>query len=303
MMLQEPKPMQARPERRLLRVVPVSEAEQDHPTVLTIFKLVYNTIARLLHDPVGMILGSAFILIMLWGVHGNVDLLGVVWDGWTGPGSAGDPARGVIFPGIPWDQEWVSFAIGAVLLVLIPALLIKLVYKQDLRDYGLGLPRRDRWRLTILSSFLLLAISLPAFYLGAGNEEMRATYPLFPAFQNVGQFALYEAGYFVFFVVIEFIFRGYLLFGLFQFRDAGALPGVRGAPGPLVFGYYAIFISMLSYTAWHLGKPLPELGGTLVWGIAAGTIALATGTIWGIIIVHWLLNVFLDLVMWKELFL
>jgi membrane protease YdiL (CAAX protease family) len=51
---------------------------------------------------------------------------------------------------------------------------------------------------------------------------------------------------------------------------------------------------MLSYTAWHLGKPLPEVWGTLVWGLATGTIALATGTIWPIIIVHWLLNIVLD---------
>ena len=43
----------------------------------------------------------------------------------------------------------------------------------------------------------------------------------------------------------------------------------------MAFGYYAILLSMLSYTAWHLGKPLPELWGTLVWGLVAGTIVLA----------------------------
>jgi len=33
------------------------------------------------------------------------------------------------------------------------------------------------------------------------------------------------------------------------------------------FGRYALMIQMLSYTAWHLGKPLPELWGTVVWGL------------------------------------
>lgn len=36
-----------------------------------------------------------------------------------------------------------------------------------------------------------------------------------------------------------------------------------------MFGYYAILISMLSYTAWHLGKPSLELFSTLIWGRAA----------------------------------
>ena len=66
-----------------------------------------------------------------------------------------------------------------------------------------------------------------------------------------------------------------------------------------MFGYYAIFISMLSYTAWHLGKPIPELWGTLVWGLATGTVALATRTIWHIVLVHWLLNVFMDWAIWS----
>jgi len=297
----EPKPFTPRSQKRLLRVMPVSEAERDHPSVVTVLKLVYNTIARLFHDPIGMLIGSAFVLIMLWGAHGNMELLGVVWDGWTGPGSSGDPARQVIFPGIPWDQEWLSYAGGAVLLVLIPILLIKLVYKQDLRDYGLGMPRRDRWRLTLISAVLLFVISLPAFYLGVRDAEMQATYPLYRDFAGLGQFALYQAGYVVFFLVIEFVFRGYLLFGLYQFRDETAPPGVEGAEGPLVFGYYAILISMLSYTAWHLGKPLLEVGGTLIWGIAAGTIALATGTVWHLVLVHWLLNVFMDFLIWKQM--
>jgi hypothetical protein len=294
------KRIQPREEKKFLKVLKISEAELDDPSVVTILKLIYNTIARLFHDPVGMIVASAFVLIMLWGFHGDLGLVGLVWDGWTGPGTAGDPARKVIIPGIPWDQEWVSFATGIVLLVGIPALLIKFVYKQDLSDYGLGLPAADRWRLMMLSAAFLFLLSLPAFYVGATNAEMRATYPFFRDFASLGQFVAYEIGYLMFFVVIEFIFRGYLLFGLFQFRDEDALPGVSGERGPLVFGYYAIFISMLSYTAWHLGKPLPELGGTLVWGIAAGSIALATGTIWHLIIVHWLLNVFLDLIIWKQ---
>ncbi len=293
---QTAQPLKPREDHRHPRVLPISEAELEHPGVRTVLKLIYNSCARLFHDPIGMILGSAFVLLMLWGPHGTLDLLPKLWSGWHGPGS--DPAsRARIIPGIPWDQEWLSFVAGFVLVVLVPMLLIKFVYRQELRDYGLGLPAKDRWGLALVSAALLLVFSLVPFYLGASDPGMRATYPLYRGpFASVGQFALYEAGYFPFFVAIEFIFRGYLLFGLFHARDRDALPGTHGIPGPFVFGYYAILISMLSYTAWHLGKPVPELWGTLVWGIATGTVVLATRSIWPVVVVHWLLNVFLDAV-------
>ncbi len=279
-------------------IPPVTDEELDDPTIVTIVKLIWNTLGRLLREPLGILLGSAFIVLIVWGHHGKLELLGVVVDGWEGPGS--DPAtRARLIPGIPWDQEWISFGAGAVLLLGLPALLITRVFKQPLSAYGLGLPRESRRGLTALSAVVLLGLSLPVFYLGAQNPSMQATYPLYRGtFTSGGQFWLYELGQLPFFVAIEFIFRGFLLFGLFQITDANGPQRSAGEARRPLFGYYAIFISMLSYTAWHLGKPAPELWGTLVWGVAAGSIALATGTVWHIIGVHWVLNVFLDYVIW-----
>jgi hypothetical protein len=278
---------------------PISEEELENPTFATLPRLVWGTVARLFRDRVGIVIGSAFVLLMLWGTHGNLELLGLVWQGWKGPGS--DPAtRATIIDGIPWDQEWVSFWAGVLLVVGIPALIIKIGFKESLRDYGLGLPPPGRRKLAALSALALFGLSLPVFFAGAQNPGMQDVYPLFKAFDGDGDFIVYELGYLGFFIAIEFIFRGYLLFGLFQLQDRAAPAGVTGERGPLVFGYYAILISMLSYTAWHLGKPVPELWGTLVWGILAGTIALATRTIWPIVLVHWLLNVFMDLAIYKD---
>jgi membrane protease YdiL (CAAX protease family) len=67
-----------------------------------------------------------------------------------------------------------------------------------------------------------------------------------------------------------------------------------GYAGPYYFHKYALLIQMLSYTAWHLGKPLPELWGTLIWGLAAGAVAYSVRSIWPVILSHWLLNVFMD---------
>lgn len=275
----------------LLRKTEVTEAELEHPDLWTLLKMVVQTLVR----PVGVVLMSTFLLIMVWGQHGGLQLLSEFWDGWQGPGS--DPAqRDRIIPGIPWDQEWISFGAGFLLLVVFPALLIRLRFKRPLSDYGLGLPPPNRRMFALASAVALVVIGVPTFLLVADEPEMQAVYPLFRgSLASDTDFIIYELGYFFFFVTIEFIFRGYLLFGLFHFKDSEVPQPVAGVTGPLVFGYNAILISMLSYTAWHLGKPLPELWGTLLWGLATGAIALVARSILLIILVHWGLNVFLDL--------
>jgi hypothetical protein len=289
------------------RPVPIPPQELKRPSLGTVLRLVRNTVAWILHDPTAMLLGVGFLVLMLWGFHGRVDLLSRAWSGWA-PFAARPEARPPVLSGIPWDHEWLSYWIGALLLVGVPVLVIKLVFRQDLRDYGLGLPRPGRWRLTVVSTLLLLGVCLPTFYLGSLDPAMRAEYPLYRGMiGSVGDLLVYEVGYFPFFLAIEFIFRGFLLFGLFRVWRGVSDPGLfwdvpTGEPArevPRGFGYYAILISMLSYTAWHLGKPLPEAWGTLLWGVATGTIALATGSIWPIVFVHWALNVALDYWIWS----
>jgi hypothetical protein len=277
---------------------PVTEQELEAPRLMTALRIICHSVRRLWRDPIGQLLGSAFILIMLWGTHGTLDLLGTLWHNWRPGVDRG--GQGTLIPGLPWDQEWVSFFIGAVLLIGIPSLLIRRVFKQRLSDYGLCLPPRDRRAFAWLAAATLFVASLVPFYIGARDPGMRAVYPLYRGgFSTSTQFLAFETGYLVFFFVIEFVFRGWLLFGLFRFKDEQA-PGIGGERGPLVFGYYAILISMLSYTAWHLGKPLPELWGTIVWGIAAGSVVLASRSIIPVTLAHWLLNVFLDFLIWRR---
>ena len=283
-------------ERQLRRILELTEKERKHPQLSGFLKLVGLMILRPLRDRVGLILASTIVLLMLWGHDGELPLVHLIWSGWQ-PAAANPGARPEIIPGLPWDQEWLSFAAGVLLVVLIPCALIKLVYRESLRSYGLGLPQGSRLRLSVFSAVFLFAVSLPAFLVATGDEGMKATYPIYRGTLDGWDFATYELGYLLFFVAIEFVFRGYLLLGLFSVRDREALPEATGERGPLLFGYYAILISMLSYTAWHLGKPTPELWGTLVWGPVAGAIVLLTRSIWPVVAVHWALNVVLDLLL------
>jgi membrane protease YdiL (CAAX protease family) len=255
---------------------------------------VWQSIHSFFVEKPGQIIISAFILIMVWGTHGRMELLTLVWPDWLGPGS-NPAARPVLIAGIPWDHELISFVGGFILLVLIPVFLIRFVFKQPLSYYGLGLPPKGRWTLAGLTFLVLTLISLPAFWLGAGIPSMQATYPLYRGFSgDVGQFVVYQLVYLLFFIVIEFVFRGYLLFGLANIMDREVGGDNIGYAGPYYFHKYALLIQMLSYTAWHLGKPLPELWGTLIWGLAAGAVAYSVRSIWPVILSHWLLNVFMD---------
>lgn len=256
-------------------------------------RLVARAIRPLLVEKPGQIVLSAMVLLMLWGTHGQLELLRFLVPGWRGPGS--DPAtRSHLVAGIPWDQELISFWGGALLLVVVPILIIKLGFRERLADYGLGLPPRGRRRAAVWVLVLLFALSLPTFWGFARNPDFQAVYPLYRGFSGWGSFALYELAYLPFFLVIEFIFRGYLLFGL-----AGTeLAGSRTGGGWLALPGYALLLQMLPYTAWHLGKPLPELWGTLLWGLVAGAAAWAVRSVWPVVIAHWLLNVFMDGWIW-----
>src|SRR4051812_22638517 len=112
-----------RSDTKLAQMLELAEHVRQQPTLKGFIKLIAQMVARPLRDPVGMLLASAIVLIMLWGLNGELPLLHLVWSGWRP--STEPHGRADVIPGLPWDQEWISFAAGAVLLVLIPCALIK----------------------------------------------------------------------------------------------------------------------------------------------------------------------------------
>lgn len=271
----------------------IDEGELDQPGFVTVLKVVWQSVRSVFKERPGQIIGLTFILIMLWGTHGKIELLHLIWPDYRGPG-IDIGRRPQLLPGIPWDNELISFWGGAFLLVVIPVFVIKFGLKQPLSSYGLGLPPKGRRTLALWTFLTLTLLSLPAFWLGAQDQGMRALYPLYRPFPNAGSFALYELTALPFFIAVEFIFRGFLLFGLGDARDGESEVAGGGYKRVFYLHKYALLIQMLSYTAWHLGKPVPELWGTLIWGLAAGATAYAIRSIWPLVLAHWLLNVFLD---------
>ena len=245
--------------------------------VVEIAHVIRDTWRHLLTKP-GIIIMSAFAGIVVWGPKGNP-----IFSPWISRWVAEIP----LAPG--FRAQYLSFASGFVLLVLVPFLLIRYRFHERLTDYGLGL---GDLRLGIAFTGLLIAVSIVPFVFASKDPAMVQEYPL--PYQGLNpaeiraaftwtSFVAYELVYATFFFIIEFIFRGYLLFGL---RER--------------FGQYAVVIQMLSYTAWHLSKPVTELIGTPFWGFAVAAVTLRLGSLWYVFAAHWLLNVFMDtLILWR----
>ncbi len=269
----------------------ISGTDLSSPSPVSVLKIIWHSVRGFFKERPGRILLSSLMVLMLWGHHGALELLTLVCPGWRGPG-VDIGKRPSLIPGIPWDNELISFWGGAFLCVVVPMLIIKFLFRQSWSEYGLGLPPKGKRRLAGWSFLILTAVAFPLFWMGARDPAMIREYPIFRPFADGTSFLLYELAYLPFFITIEFIFRGYILFGLAACRVAGGVAVKRGSD--IFFGRYALLIALLPYIAWHLGKPIPELWGAIVWGLAAGSLAYACRSIWPVVFSHWLLNVFMD---------
>jgi membrane protease YdiL (CAAX protease family) len=117
---------------------------------------------------------------------------------------------------------------------------------------------------------LLYVIVVPCVVLASGTKAFQATYPFYKlAARSWRDLLLWEAMYAASFIALELFYRGFLL---------GML---RRSLGP-----YAIFVMIVPYCMIHFGKPAAESVGAIVAGIALGTLAMATRSIWGGVLIH-----------------
>jgi membrane protease YdiL (CAAX protease family) len=151
---------------------------------------------------------------------------------------------------------------------LMPMCVIVLVLREDPRRFGL---RLGNWRKGALSSalgILLMAVVIVGL---AQLEEFRSYYSVgsLRAAQGraVMELALRQL---VYMFSWEFIFRGFLLFGLKE-----------------RLGSLAIWIQAIPFAIMHLGKPELETLSTIFGGAAFGYIDLESGSILPSVIIHW----------------
>jgi membrane protease YdiL (CAAX protease family) len=136
------------------------------------------------------------------------------------------------------------------------------------------------WRFGLKIVLLFVAVMLPILWFASADPSFRQVYPHAEIVKtNWSYFLIYEAFFFLYFTGWEFIWRGYMLFGLE--KRFGAVN--------------AVLIQTLPFVILHFGKPFAESFGAIVAGIALGALALRTRSYWYCVVTHWLVMLSIDL--------
>jgi membrane protease YdiL (CAAX protease family) len=152
--------------------------------------------------------------------------------------------------------------------VPIPLLLWKIFFPKDsLLDMGL----RTRGLLKHAWIYLVcLCVVLPATYIVSRSPEFGNYYPFYKnAARSWTDFIAWETMYVLQFFGLEIFFRGFWLSGLRKSLGSGA-----------------IFAMVVPYCMIHYGKPYLETCGAVIAGIALGSVAMRTKSIYSGFLVH-----------------
>jgi uncharacterized protein len=160
---------------------------------------------------------------------------------------------------------------------ILPVLVIKIILKENLKDYGLSV---GDYKAGLKIAFIFLVIMIPLVWIFSSFSDFVRTYPQLASIRdNWNTFIIFEIALIIYLIAWEFIWRGFMLFGLKE-----------------KFGYYAIFMQMIPFLILHNGKPAAETFGAIVAGIALGILAWRTGSVYYGIITHACVMVSIDLI-------
>jgi membrane protease YdiL (CAAX protease family) len=164
---------------------------------------------------------------------------------------------------------------------LVPYVCMRLVLKRSWRDFGV---RAVETRAALITYACMLLVVMPFVLIASSTQTFLHTYPKCRvAADDLTSFVIWELAYGLQFLMLEMFFRGFLIFALA--RTIGSL---------------AIFVMIVPYAMIHFSKPLAECTGAIIAGIALGTVALRTGSIWGGVLLHVVVAWSMDLLaLWR----
>lgn len=165
--------------------------------------------------------------------------------------------------------------------IILPCLVIWLVFRHRLSDFGYGL--KDGIHLWWVYGLLVLGVALVVVFYASTLPAFLRKYPwckqgVIDGTLDAQLLAVYTGVSFIFFVSGEAFWRGFLLFGVA--KELGRL---------------SLFFMVMPYVLGHLGKPLPETLGAILAGLVLGGLALHHRSFWLGAISHWLVAMTMDL--------
>ncbi|MBL4818145.1 MAG: CPBP family intramembrane metalloprotease [Deltaproteobacteria bacterium] len=154
--------------------------------------------------------------------------------------------------------------------LIIPALVIKLIFKQDLASYGFKLKGSlKNWQL-YLAMFIFM---LPIIYICSRSPSFQSHYPFYRLAAGESWYPnllIWELFYLLQFIGLEFFFRGFMVHGLKE-----------------RFGIHAILIMVIPYCMIHFNKPFLECLGSIIAGLLLGYLSYRNRSVMLGIAIHY----------------
>jgi membrane protease YdiL (CAAX protease family) len=160
--------------------------------------------------------------------------------------------------GPPWVSSLIYFAVLPILTIII--------LRRNPLDFGLRLGNFKVWSFYVIAS---LIVALPILYI-ASRSSLLTEYYTIRQF-DVVKYCLETT---VFLFSWEFLFRGFLLFGLKEKLKESS-----------------ILVQMIPFVLLHFGKPEIETISTILTGIYFGYVAYRGNSYWPAFIIHLFINI------------
>ncbi len=161
------------------------------------------------------------------------------------------------------ESVWLS---SFLFLGLLPLLIIVILLKKNPLQFGLQFGNFKVWSFHVV---ITIIIGLPVLYFVSNYQPLREFYTVsqFSPMKHVYETIIYMLGW-------EFIFRGFLLFGL---KDK--------------LNETSILVQMIPFVIVHFGKPEVETISTILMGIYLGYVAYRGDSFWPAFIIHVFINI------------
>lgn len=177
-----------------------------------------------------------------------------------------------------WWAHLYQFLMDLILLVGVPVLLIKLVLKENLRDYGVCL---GDWRFALKYLAVVCVLMAPVLYFGAQDVALQKEYPLVGNLfgqHGASSMVMWECTYLLYYIAWEFHFRGVQQLGL------------ESRVGPVL----AILFQMMASTLIHVRKPFGETFSAIAGAFIIGILVWRSRSILWAILLHWYIGASTD---------
>ena len=161
------------------------------------------------------------------------------------------------------DYNWLSYLLYYFTL---PALAIVVILRKNPLDFGLRIGNYRVWSVHVAAACAVTVVLLLVFSRVSSVSTFYADRDL--------DLLHYTAATAILLFSLEFLYRGFLIFGL---KDR--------------FGEGAILIQMIPFALLHVGKPEIETVGCILSGTYFGFVVYRTNSVWPAVIIHVFANV------------